>query len=105
LPNVFIEFLQSTDEFIKIARESNTEITVKPQFLPRSTERAVRVTIPDIKEIQRFHWAVELLAKQLLAHRGLALSAGNLFYEPLQEDSEALYNICNIPNQHDQIYY
>jgi hypothetical protein len=92
-------------QFIRIARESNTEITVKSQFLPRSTERVVRVTIPDLDQLYRFDKAMELLVNLLQKHRGLALSAGTSFYVPVEGDSEALSNICNIPNKHDQIYH
>lgn len=105
LPDEFIQCLQSTNKFVWIARESNTEITIKSQFLPRSTERVVRVTIPDLSQIHHLNKALELLVDLLQQHRGLALSAGTAFYVPLTEDSHAVSQICNIPNEQDEIYH
>ncbi|KAL7309607.1 Insulin-like growth factor 2 mRNA-binding protein 3 [Mucor circinelloides] len=92
LPDLFIEHLKENNVFREMAEQTNTEIRVMSKFLPESTERIVRISIPaGSKDIQSFYRAVKILAQQLEENLTLYMCApDNKFYQQ-EEESEVVF--------------
>lgn len=79
-----------TGEFGRIARESETNILVKSECLMRSTERMVRIRMPNYEEqsLLALKNAVHLLAIVVQENITMAMcSPGNVYYiQELQDD-------------------
>ncbi|KAI9470777.1 MAG: hypothetical protein EXX96DRAFT_368430 [Benjaminiella poitrasii] len=105
LPDALITCLVEENVLATISKESHTKLCVKPDYLPRSTERIVRISIRNKENIQHFSRAVNLLCEQLSKNARLALSfPGNMFYAYSSEDDVDLCTICNTSNEDEIIY-
>ncbi|KAI7898982.1 uncharacterized protein BX663DRAFT_555313 [Cokeromyces recurvatus] len=105
LPDGFILYLIQEDVLDMIAKTSCTKIHVKSDYLPRSTERIIRISIQNKENIHHFERAVQLLFEQLSIHARLALSfPGNSFYIYSEEDDHDLYSICSNSREDEIIY-
>ncbi|KAL9551184.1 hypothetical protein MBANPS3_004386 [Mucor bainieri] len=108
LPDLFIEHLKENKVFQEMAEETNTEIRIMSNFLPSSTERIVRISIPSCSKdhIQSFYQAVKMLAQQLEENFTLYMCApDNKFYQQ-EEESELLFtdDDAHASEQVEEIY-
>ncbi|KAF1801518.1 hypothetical protein V8B55DRAFT_1471537 [Mucor lusitanicus] len=103
LPDLFIEHLKENRVFQEMAEQTNTEVRVMSNFLPKSTERIVRISIPTgSKEVKGFYQAVRMLAQQLEENLTLYMCApDNKFYQ--QEEQDELLYTDDDANYTDQI--
>ncbi|GAN02128.1 hypothetical protein MAM1_0017d01568 [Mucor ambiguus] len=83
LPDLFIDHLKETKVFQGMAEQTSTEIRIMSNFLPGSTERIVRISIPTgSKDIQSLYRALKILALQLEENLTLYMCApDNKFYQ------------------------
>lgn len=113
LPDLFINFLKEGGKkqngkniFQDMAEQTNTEIRIMSRFLPNSTERIVRISIPTGDEyIRNFYHAVKLLTQQLEENITLVMCApGNKFYKQEVEDDLVFTDIVPSRDEDDEIY-
>lgn len=90
-----------------MAAQTSTEIRVMSSFLPESTERIVRISIPtDSTDVESFYEAVSMLAQQLEENLTLYMCApDNKFYQQ-EEDKELVFvdDAAHAADQADEIY-
>lgn len=113
LPDLFINFLKEGGKkqngeniFQDMAKQTNTEVRIMPRFLPNSTERIVRISVPAGEEyIRNFYQAVKLLTQQLEENITLAMCApGNKFYKQEAEDDLVFMDTVPSQDEDDEIY-
>lgn len=113
LPDLFINFLKEGGKkqngeniFQDMAKQTNTEVRIMPRFLPNSTERIVRISVPAGEEyIRNFYQAVKLLTRQLEENITLAMCApGNKFYKQEVEDDLVFMDTVPSQDEDDEIY-
>ncbi|KAG2233608.1 hypothetical protein BDF21DRAFT_3162 [Thamnidium elegans] len=100
-PSDLIEMFLSTDQFKRIARESDTSILVKRECLMRSTERMVRINTRNLEEqsLLAFKTAVHLLATVVQENITMAMcSPGNVFYTQELQDNLWSYTKEDLKN-------
>lgn len=90
-----------------MAAQTDTEIRVMSSFLPESTERIVRISIPtDSTDVEGFYGAVTMLAQQLEENLTLYMCApDNKFYQQ-DEEKELVFAddaACAL-DQADEVY-
>ncbi|KAI9260330.1 hypothetical protein EDC94DRAFT_610814, partial [Helicostylum pulchrum] len=100
-PSTLIDLFLSTGVFERIARESKTSILVKKECLMRSTERMVRIRMPDFEEqsLLAFKTAVHLLAIVVQENITVAMcSPGNVYYVQELQDNLWTYTKEDLNN-------
>ncbi|KAK4514072.1 uncharacterized protein ATC70_006080 [Mucor velutinosus] len=107
LPDLFIEHLKENKVFQEMAKQTSTEIRIMSSFLPESTERIVRISIPiGSKDVQGFYRAAKMLAQQLKENITLYMCApDNKFYQQ-EEENELLFtdDAAHASDQVEEIY-
>ncbi|KAG2196515.1 hypothetical protein INT47_012809 [Mucor saturninus] len=93
LPSHFVDLLLFDGDLIRIAHRSGTKILVKHKCLMRSAERVVQINAGIVGDasFKCFEEAVYLLAIMIQDKLGLALSAGDAFYQERATDNIVRY--------------